>query len=280
MNWRRFKHQCHEAARLLDKGEKIGPALTKAKTSPLLKELGPEPRPNSLASSVLASLEKGNYSEDEARSALNIYAGLDTSELAHKPSRIRRIGIYLLYLTFIYFIIVSIYMLFVVPQTISFYESLSAKPSHHFIWYVNLWYLEIVGIVTLFIIAFLVTRKIKHLFDYREDILDSFLYRWLLTRRLRSSYEHLFTLIQLPLRFVKKMDDNRIVQHYLSEGYSEKEIADSLSILLGETADVLIARSEFYIRAIYVVMAVLIILSIYGLASSVYTSIFSLGAVL
>ncbi len=277
MNWRRFKHQCHEAARLLDKGETIGPALEKAKISPLLKELGPESKKDSLQASLLASLENGNYSENEAKSALKIYAELDVSELAHKPNRIRRVGIYLLYLATLFFVIGCIYLLYVVPTTLSFYEAMHTPLSSDFVWFVNNWYLIFIAVLSLFVLVFLVTRKVKHLFDYRDDVIGTGIYRWILPGKLRSSHERLISLIRLPLQCVKNGSEDPVAQYYRSEKYIEKEVAESLSMLMGEALGESVLRAESYLRRIYVVIAILIILSIAEFVSSAYGSLFSIG---
>ncbi|MBN4081990.1 hypothetical protein JYT10_00620 [Beggiatoa alba] len=282
MNWSRFKFYCNEVSRLLEKGEEVIPAFKSAKASVLSREFGPELNPQEIQASIFASLKNEGYTNEEVKEALKIYDGLDVSELVHKPSRIRRVGIYIGYLTFMYFVLSSIYFVYVIPQTVSMFEAMEIPAPESFIWFVNNWATILIIVMTLLVGALLVSKKIKEIFEYRNGVERSIIYRFMLPEKIKSRYEKLTSLIHLPLYIAKKESDginDHIVQHYDSEKYSSKEISDSLSILINENVNNLLSHSESYMRRIYVVVAILVIFSIYEFVSSAYAPLFVMGEV-
>lgn len=283
MNWSRFKFYCNEVSRLLEKGEEVIPAFENAKASVLSKEFGPDLKSEEIQSSILTSLKNDGYTNNEVKEALKIYDGLDVSELVHKPSRIRRVGIYIGYLTVMYFVLSSIYFVYVIPQMISMFESMEQPTPESFTWFIDNWTAILMSVITLLVGAFLVSRKVKEIFEYKKGTENSIIYRFMLPKKIKARYERLISLINLPLHIVKNKSDginDHVIQHYHSEKYSASEISNSLSILISENINNLISHSESYIRRIYVVVAILIIFSIYEFVSSAYAPIFVMGEVL
>ena len=282
MNWSRFKFYCNEVLRLIKRGEEVIPAFESAKASALSKEFGPELNPSEIQASILTFLKNENYSSAEVKEALEIYDGVDVSELVQKPGRIRRVGIYIGYLTFMYFVLSSIYFVYVIPQTVSMFESMGMLAPESFVWFVNNWTTILVVVMILLVGAFLVSRKVKEIFEYKNGVESSFIYRFMLPKSIKSTHERLVSLIRLPLHIVKNRGDSandHIIQHYISEQYSSKEIADSLSILINENVNNLLSYSESYMRRIYVAVAILVIFSIYKFVGSAYASLFFMGEV-
>ena len=283
MNWSHFKFYCNEVKRLLARGEEAIPAFERAKASVLSKEFGPELNPQEIPASILTSLKSEDYSNEEVQAALAIYDELDISELANKPIRIRRVGIYIAYLVFMYFVLSSIYFVYVIPETLSMFEAMDIPAPESFIWFVDNWVAILLIVMTLLVGAFLVSRKIKAIFEYKKDVEKSIIYRFMLPKKIRSGYERLTSLIRLPLHIVKNRGDginDDIIQYYHSEKYSSKEISDSLSILINENVNNLLSYSESYMRRIYVVVAILVIFSIYEFVVSAYAPLFAMGEVL
>lgn len=282
MNWNRFKFYCNEVRRLLVKGEETVSAFERAKVSVLSKEFGPELNPQEIQTSIFVSLTTEDYTKEEVQEALEIYDGLDVSELAHKPSRIRRVGIYIGYLTFMYFVLSSIYFTYVIPQTISMFEAMEIPAPESFMWFVDNWSAVLIIVMSMLVGAFLVSKKIKEIFEYKKGVENSIIYRFMLPKKIRSRYERLTSLIRLPLHIVKNRGDgsnDHIIQYYHAEKYSSREISDSLSILINENVNLLLSHSESYMRRIYVVVAILVIFSIYEFVSSAYAPLFVMGEV-
>jgi len=283
MNWSRFKFYCNEVRRLLARGEDVIPAFESAKSSVLSKEFGPEINPQEIQASILTDLKNENYTNEEVKKALEIYDGIDVSELVHKPARIRRVGIYIGYLTFMYFVLSSIYFVYVIPQTVSMFETMKITAPESFIWFVNNWATILVIVMAFLVGAFLVSRVVKEIFEYKKGVEKSIIYRFILPKRIKSRFERIVSLIQLPLHIAKNKNDginDHIIEYYQAEKYSSKEISDSLSILINENISHLILHSEAYMRRIYVVISILVILSIYEFVSSAYAPLFVMGGVL
>ncbi len=282
MNWSRFKFYCNEVPRQLKSGNEVISAFECAEASIISKEFGAELKPHGLQASIITSLKSNNYANEEAKVALQIYDGLDVSELAREPSRIRRVGIYIGYLTLMYFVLSSIYFVYVIPQTVSMFETMDIPAPESFLWFVDNWSTILIIIMALLVGIFLVSQKVKEMFEYKKGIESSIIYRLLLPKKIKLQYEKLISLIYLPLHIASNKCDgvnDHIIQHYHSEKYSTAEISDSLSILINENVNNLILLSESYMRRIYVVVALLVIFSIYEFVSSAYAPIFVMGEV-
>jgi hypothetical protein len=131
--------------------------------------------------------------------------------------------------------------------------------------------------------AMLISTVIKEMFDYKIGMKESVLYRFLIPGGLKARYEKLTSLLLLPLHVVKNNNDginDAVIEYYSKEKYQAKEISDSLSILIGENVNNLTGKSESYMRRIYVVVAILIIFSIYMFITSAYAPLFSMGEVI
>ena len=283
MSWSRFKFYCNEVSRLLERGDVVISAFENARNSVLSREFGPELEPQGIQASILTSLKNENYTTEQVKEILNIYDGLDVSGLTHKPNRIRRVGIYIGYLTFMYFLFSGIYYFSVIPQTISMFEVMEIPVSDVSMWFVNNWMVVFIIIMTLLVGALLVSRKIKEMFEYKEGVESSIIYRLMFPKRVKTRYGKMISLICLPLHIAGRESDginDHIVQHFQAEKYSCQEISNSLSVLINENVSALLEQSESYMRRIYIVVAVLIIFSIYAFVSSAYSSLFAMGEVL
>lgn len=282
MSWSRFKFYCIEVTRLLENGLEVVPAFENAQASVLSKEFGAEFKPRDVQSAILTSLKHDGYTRDEIKWVLAIYNDMDLSALMLRPSRIRRAGVYIGYLAFMYLVLSGIYFLYVVPEMSSMFDAMEIPPPENFIWFVNNWTAILVCILIFLVALLLISTTIKEMFDYKQNFAKSTLYRFLLPRGIKARYEKLTSLLSLPLHVVKHQNDgnnNAITQHYYSEKYQPREIAGTLSLLIGENVTRLLMLSESFIRRIYVIVAILIICSIFIFVNSAYAPLFAMGEV-
>ena len=283
MSWSRFKFYCNEVSRLLERGEEIIPAFESAKNSVLSKEFGPELKPHEIQASILSSLKNDGYTAYEVKEALRIYDGLDVSGLLHKPSGIRRVGVYIGYLSVMYFVLSGFYFVYVVPETVSMFEAMGVSVPKNFIWFFDNWAAILMIVASSLVGVLLAGKKVNEMFEYKKGIENSIIYRVVIPKKIKLKYEKLVSLVNLPLCVVKNKNDgvnDHIIQYYCAEKYSATEVSGSLSILMNEAVNELVCRSESYMRRIYVVVAALIIFSIYEFVSSVYAPLFVMGEVI
>ena len=185
-----------------------------------------------------------------------------------------------------FFILSSIYAIFVIPRAIDMYETMNIPAPDNYLWFVAHWSQMVLLAVLLLSGAILVSIKLKALFKYKAGVEKSITYRLMLPKQLKRSYERLIALICLPLYVVKHDDKVRpigasdeIVQHFKNEAYTPQEIAEILSLMLNEQINSLLMTTETLMRRIYVVIAILMIFSIYIFISSGYTPLFILGEI-
>jgi hypothetical protein len=267
----------------MERGEDLIPAFNQAKSSVISKEFGPELKPQEIGGSIFTMLKYEGLSNDEVKTALKIYSELDVSGLSHQPNRIRRVGIYIGLLAFTYFVLSGINLIFVIPQTVSMYEAMATPLPENLKWFVDYWAAVLIVIMTLLTGALLISNKVKELFEYKKGVEDSMVYRFMLPKKIKSRYERLISLIHLPLYIVRNKNDginDHIIEHYHTKEYSHNEISDSLSLIINENANHLLLQSESYLRRIYIIVAILILYSIFQFVSSIYAPIFAMGEVI
>jgi hypothetical protein len=282
MSWSRFKFYCIEVLRQLERGQDVMPAFEDVRASLISAEFGVELKPREIQSFILESLKKDGYTTEEVKAVLGIYNNLDLSALIHKPSRIRRVGVYIVYLTFVYFVLSGLYAVYVIPNMSLLFESMEIPAPENFVWLASHWTTLLIVVFSVLIVALLVSETIKQLFDYKVDIEKSVLYRLLLPVSLRARYEKVTSLLRLPLHVVKNKSDginDEIIQYYFKQKYQAKEISKSLSILVDENVSNLVILSEAHMRRIYVVVAILIIFSIIEFVVSAYAPLFTMGEI-
>ncbi|MFC3149820.1 hypothetical protein ACFOEK_02135 [Litoribrevibacter euphylliae] len=257
-------------------------AFAQAESLDIATQFGPELKAGGLASSIIASCKNDDLTHEGAKQALDLYKGLDVSVLTHKPSRIRRVGVYIGFLTLMYLILSGIYLTYVIPQNLAMFEVMDIPTPARFMWFVNNWAIISVVIILILIGAFLISKTIKDMFDYDRDMESSWVYRFLLPKRMREEYEKLISLMHLPLFIGKNVKDginDQVIEYYQSDGMSTADVSQSLSLLMREHLSNLIAYCESYMRRIYVVVAILIVFTIFEFIVSAYTPLFVMGDV-
>lgn len=282
MSWSRFKFYTSEMSRLLKQGKGAADAYLDAQNSTLSKEFGPELKPNKLQSKIIGELKQSKLPSDQAVRALEIYKALNLTDLAQKPNRLRRVGIYIGYLTFAYCAMSAVYFSSVFPNISAIFDEVDIPASDRYLWFADNWGIIVAVVLCLLLLAFSISKKISDLFEFKSGVEQSFLYRALLPKKIKTEYEYLLSLIWLPLDIAKESSVTQsahLIKPYSDAKYSNTEIAESVSILLSEKLSSLISRSESYMRKIYVVIAVLVVASIYEFVGSIYTPLFSMGKI-
>lgn len=280
MNWNFFKFYCSELLRKLSSESEVTSAIKIVDNSQIINEFSVKKNSTNIIAKIISTIQSKEFSKEDTEKVLKIYSQLDVSELDHKPSKLKRVGVYIGYLAVMFFVMSSIYMIFVVPQTLEMFDNFNLGVPDDFIWFVNHWGVIFVGISSLIIISLLINLKIKKMFEYQVDISKSLIYRTLIPSDIKSIHQKLISLIQLPLLLVKSKKDgvcDDVIEHFNNENFNEIEITETLSLLIKDNINNLVLLSEAYIRRVYIVVAVLIVFCIFKFVSSVYAPIFVLG---
>lgn len=280
MNWNFFKFYSNELLRKLSSESEITSAIKIVDNSQVIKEFSVKKNSTNIIAKILSTIQSNELSKEDIKKVLEIYSQLDVSELDNKPAKIKRVGVYLGYLAVMFFVMSSIYMVFVVPQTREMFNNFNLGMPADFIWFVDNWGTIFVSISSLIIISLLINLTIKRMFEYQVDISKSLIYRTLIPKNIKSNYQKLISLIQLPLLLARSKKDgisDDIIDHFRTEKFNEIEVTETLSLLIKNNINNLVLLSEAYIRRIYIVISVLIVFCIFKFVSSVYAPIFILG---
>jgi hypothetical protein len=146
---------------MLEKGGEVVPAYESSKASVLSKEFGAELKPHQIQSLILTSLMYDGYTKEEVKETLKIYKNLDLSALMQKPSRIRRVGVYIGYLTFMY----------VIPQMSSMFEAMEIPDPDIFTWFTGNWTTILIAVLAALIVALLVST-LRKILTFRPATVD------------------------------------------------------------------------------------------------------------
>ncbi|MGY5449594.1 hypothetical protein ACVFI8_01370 [Agarivorans sp. MS3-6] len=280
MNWNFFKFYSNELLRKLSSESEVTSAIKIVDNTQIINEFSVEKNSNNLITKIISTIQSKEFSKEDAEKVLKIYSQLDVSELDCKPSQLKRVGVYIGYLAVVFFVMSSIYMIFVVPQALEMFDSFNFGAPEEFVWFVNHWGAIFSGISSLIFISILINLKIKKMFEYQVGVSKSLIYRMLIPGGIKTKYQKLISLILLPIFLVKSKKDgisDDIIDHFNNESFNEMEITETLSLLINDNVNNLVLLSEAYIRRVYIVVAVLIVFCIFKFVSSVYAPIFVLG---
>lgn len=287
MNWSRFKFYCLDVHRRLAQGQAVAQAFDSAQQSVLAHHLGPDLRANTVPGVLMTALKNAN-SAAAVKQSVEIYQALDFSELTAKPSRLRRVGIYITYLSVLYLLFSSIYAVFVIPKMFEMVADLALTLPDSYLWFAKFWNFFALLIFGLLLMVFLINRTLNHLFEYRHQAEQSWQYRLLLPRTIKQHYAALLALLKLPFVLYHaeaaaqeaaggSEASSEFVSYFQTEQYSPQTMADCLALLLQAHLENLVHAAETYLRRLYVTITLLVISSIFMFISSAYAPIFMMG---
>jgi hypothetical protein len=279
MTWERFGYICRKANVDCKDQEAMSECLSR---------IGSESACNLYGSRIIAGswpgviLDKIGRIQDksEAQDAINIYKHLNLSRHFEEPMRFKRVIAYLSYVSIIFYFVVGIYQFFVAPSFLDAFENLEISTPTHLMFYQDYWeYLVLV--VSIFLITALLTGfQIRKLFKFETGVENSLIIKYLVFQNIRRSYLRVIDILQFPIHHSIQPESSvasPITDHLQLIKNSKMSLAVEMQELIEIEMRRLLESCEKQMKALYTVVAIIVIAAVFFFLVSAYSPIFILG---
>ena len=278
MRWERFAYICRKVSAECQQQESISTCLNRVKEEDACDLYGKKNQHNSIASAILDQLaaEKNN---EHAAVALNTYRDLNISIHIEEPMRFRRVVAYLSYITFVFFIIVGVYQINVLPTFLNSYKDLNLGTPEYLTWLSKYGFVLVLFISILMIVSLLIGHNIKKLFTFELGIEKHPIIRLLTLKRIQQSYLTIIEIMQFPINSYKQDNTSapKLLQHLHTVQQSNMCVATEMRELLHIEMRKLTNACEKQMKVISMIIVITVVCSIFFFLSSAYAPIFIIG---
>lgn len=271
MGWERFHASCRRHLRR--SGEDFAATLEYFRSHRDAALLGPPPRSDSLADSLMQALARMPVEAREI--ALQRYATLDLDDLLKPPLGRARVSLYLLLLSAMLILMVSIFSLFVLPSLQSFYAA-AGHVLPEFSQQVMRWApLLAVGVSLLAGYVLASAQALQSLLPSAGSSVATGRLAWLLPSALRAQGARVRALVARPALAV----DDPALKHELAAMESEGLLlSEELPAILRLQAQGLQRRAERFSVGLLLLLSLAVVASIATFLIAIYLPIFRMGS--
>jgi hypothetical protein len=279
MAWARFSYICRKASAECREGESVSEVLSRIEKEDSCDLYGDGIPANSWPGKLLMQI--GSIKDSiESRNVVETYGNLNLTQGLEEPMRLKRVTAYLGLVVLVFYSMASTYRIFVIPQFIQAFEDLGWPiPSHLTVFWDYWWYLLLL-ISVLLIASLIVAFRLKRIFRFYLKMEGGFVLKYLAIRRIRRSYKNLIEILQFPILSAAKgqeQSDTQITAHLRNVKDSDMNLAAEMQELIDKEQRLLVEGCERQVKSLLVVVALLVVATIYFFLGSAYSPIFMLG---
>jgi hypothetical protein len=278
MTWERFGYICRKAAGTIKAEEPASECISRIESDENCKLYGDKISQDSLSRIILDKIMA--IPNKEAMAALNTYSQVNMSQYLAEPMQLKRVTIYLAYVTFVFFVASAIYQIKVVPSFLEILETFELSIPSHLIFYRDHWPYFMLFVSATLATSFIIGFTLRDLFKFKAGLENGIILRFLALRGIRESYLRLLEVILYPISPTigdEAPNASKIRCHLSEIQKTEMDLAVEMQALIKIEVALLLNRCERQMRLISTTVAVIIILAIFFFLSSAYLPIFALG---
>jgi len=278
MTWERFGYICRKAKGTIKDEEPVSECISQIESDDNCSLYGDRISHDSLSRNILNKIKA--MSNKEAVAALDVYSQIDMSQHLAEPMQFKRVTVYLAYVTFVFFVVSSIYQLKVAPSFLEAFETFELSIPSHLIFYRDYWQYFVLVVSALLAISLIIGFTLRGLFKFKRGLENGIVLRFLAFGGIRESYLRLLDIISYPVSQGKggvAYDATKINSHLSEVENTEMDLAVEMQALIKTEVTSLLNRCERQMRFISVAVAVIIISAIFFFLVSAYSPMFVLG---
>ena len=278
MSWDRFGYICRKANKTLDADTSVSERISTIEKEDACQLYGDALDNRGLTRQILERI--GSITDkDQSKKALSVYSQLKVSQYFSEPMQLKRVTIYLAYVTFVFFFISSIYQLKVAPAFLDTYALLETPVPKHLAFYRDYWLFFVFAVFCLLFLALVIGFTLKNTLTFKVGRENGFIMRYLVFRSIRQSYLNLLELLVFPVSSSEETDNQAgdISSHLKNIQNADMDLSVELQVLIKKEVTILLSKCEKQMRLISVLTAIIIVASIFFFLSSAYSPLFILG---
>ncbi len=279
MTWERFSYICRKAHYSHNRETPLAKHLAQIEREAACRFYGEAIKKKHLAKTLLEKLGLLTQKEDAAN-ALAIYSHITLPQQLTESIQLKRMTIYLSYITLIFWIISGIYQVQVAPTFVETLNSFDLPVPEGLLFYSEYSFYVVLIISVLLIGSLVVGFTLKSILYFEKDIKHSLIYRFLIFNDIKQSYSNILEAIMFPLHATptEGTPQKMTITHHLSTvNASTMPMAPEIEAIVRTNMQHLVHRCEAQMRLMSVVTAVIIVSAIFFFLSSAYSPIFTLG---
>ncbi len=279
MTWARFGYICRKVSVDSKDSETISECLSRVQNEQSCDLYGRKIVTNSWPKTILDRV--GNIQDKkEAKKVIEIYKDLNLFKQLEEPMRFKRVIAYLSYVSIVFYIVVAVYQLMVIPSFIETFENFEISIPNHLLFYQNYWgYLVLV--VSIFLLsALLIGFQIKKLFSFNMEVENSFIIKYLVFNRIRTSYLRVIDILRFPIICSDKSKNkemNLVTRHLQAVKDSNMCVSKEMQELIEIEMQSLLESCEDQMKVVSIAVALVVVSAIFFFLVSAYSPIFILG---
>lgn len=279
MTWDRFAYICRKAKGSLKAEESVVECISRIENESSCRLYGEDINRKSLSRNLLNKIG-AIPDKNEAIKVLDTYSKIDILQHLAQPLQLKRVTIYLAYVTFIFFIISLIYQFKVTPTFLGLFQSLELPTPTHLLFYRDYWQYFILFIFMVLALSLIIGHTLRGLFKFQQGRENGLILRFFAFSGIRESYLRIIEVLSYPVSSIQSdraSNGSEITDHLSEIAASEMDLAVEMQVLIKIEAMSLLNRCERQMRFILTVVGVTIIVAIFFFLSSAYSPIFIMG---
>lgn len=281
MSWEKFNYICRRVNAVMADGESVGQCIERVESEAGTALYGEAFTKKSLQRQLLNELS-ASQSDSNALNALSIYASLKLNQWLTKPQQFKRYLHYLFLVIAVYFSVASLYKLKVMPVFLSLLENFGNSKELSLTVYAQNWWAIQAGVAVLLALSIVLAFFYRNLFSLQLKTQKSFGLTFLVTPKLRHSYQNLVELLRFPMQQneINSKSENSMIKHLRELASSDMDIAIEVKALLEAEAERFSHLAERHIKGAMITTWSTLVVAIFLLLQNTYSPISLLGEAL
>ncbi|TDT44458.1 hypothetical protein DES49_0565 [Halospina denitrificans] len=261
MVWERFHHICRRSLAPLRPGESLAGRIRAVEADPDTAFYGARLKPGTLPRRILDRIA-ADPNQDRACRLLEFYASLNLDRETTHALKLKRVAIYLAWVSVLFLVIYGIYQVLVMQGFIPLPETFQIQiPSPVALFRQYVWPFAIT-VVVLLGLALVMGHALRRLVDWSSSHGRIGLTRFLAFPGARAAYADLETAVLFPLGPDVVEGTSKIASHLWKLEEEGNEIRDEVAALVRCRHRTLIERCEKQMCVVYTFCILLIVLTI------------------
>lgn len=279
MAWERFHYICRRSLAPLRHDESVNDRIKTVEAAPDTNLYGNAIKPGTLPRRILDWMA-AHPEPERTHQLLRLYAGLNFATETRQPLQLKRVVIYLTYVSVLFLIINGIYQLKVAPSFIALFDVFGVQTPYHVALFRDYGFTLALLVLSLLMVALAIGHSLKNLADWSSSHRGWRLTRFLILPGVRAAYANLEVAILYPLGPDAVDSDSRVASHLRELERQGNDVPTEIAALVRSQHQILVELCEKQMRWVYAVCVLLIVAMIGLFLVSAYSPIFMTGDVL
>lgn len=288
MTWERFGYICRKAAASRLEGGSVAERLSQIEAEVACHLYGDPIKDRSWPRKILTDIQ-AMHNAQEAQEAIDIYQHLNLTQQFAAPMRFKRIVAYLSLIIFVFYSMVTIYSVKLVPVFIDLFETVGQSAPVHLLGFYQYAGTFVIVASLLLLFNLLLGHQLKKLFTFKVGIENSFIIKYLVLPTIRNSYLKVLEILQFPLRNVQlrtestsnisdhSLSGTLVTEHLREVNAANMSVSKEMQELIEIEMRTLLASCEKQLKLLTILVAVTVLSAVGFFLVSAYSPMFMFG---